>query len=110
MKKKYDLSAIVGKYTNKDGDEKNRYVTCGALFERDDGSISIKIESLPAGNLWNGWLNCYEPKPRNDISGDPIPTPAAGKTQAAGAPPRRAPPQDFEDEIPFAPHQNFIGA
>lgn len=43
--------------------DKTKYVNVGALFERDDGSLSIKLDAVPVG--FDGWLNCYDPKPRD---------------------------------------------
>lgn len=79
MKKTKDI-VYAEKYTS-GGEEKTRYTNCGALLERDDGSLTIKLEAIPVG--FTGWLNCYDPKPREgeqparsrsprqDDSGDP---------------------------------------
>ena len=58
MSKKYDVVAITGKYM-KDGAEKNRYVTIGAVIETSKG-LSLKLEAVPVG--WDGWAGLYEPK------------------------------------------------
>ena len=55
-----DAIAVVGEY-NKGGEVKKRYQKVGALFQRDDGSFSMKLESLPLSADWNGWLNFYDP-------------------------------------------------
>lgn len=81
MKKVYDVVATVGK--RKDG--KNNYVKVGVVLEGDKG-LSMKLESIPCGNEWNGWLNFYEPKPRSETA------PAQGDAP---------PPSDFDDKIPF---------
>lgn len=49
-KKIYDLAVAVGKYT-KDGQEKNRYQTVGAVMQKDDGCKFILLERWfnPAG-------------------------------------------------------------
>jgi len=62
--KKYDVVAITGQYTNAQGETKKRYVNCGAVFQTDKG-FSLKLESLPVGSDWNGWLSLYEPRERN---------------------------------------------
>jgi len=59
--KKYDVVAITGEYTNAQGETKKRYVNCGAVFETEKG-MSLKLESLPVGGEWNGWLSLYEPR------------------------------------------------
>lgn len=86
MKKIYDAVAITGKYT-KDGQEKNRYLTVGAVFQGDKG-ISMKLEALPVAGF-NGWINFYEPKAATDAPRKEAP-PATQET--AG---------DFSDDIPF---------
>lgn len=60
--KVFDAVAVVGTYTDRQGNEKNRYVTVGAVFENDKKQMSLKIESLPVGGEWNGWISFYEPK------------------------------------------------
>lgn len=62
--KKYDAVATVGKYTNRNGDEKKRYLNVGAVFENDDGQLSMKLEALPVGQEWSGWISFYIPKDR----------------------------------------------
>ena len=63
LKKTHDAVYAGEKYTDREGNEKTRYVNVGALFARDDGSLTMKLESLPIG--FNGWINFYEPKPRD---------------------------------------------
>lgn len=84
MKKVFDAVVVTGKYT-KDGQEKNRYLTVGAVFEGDKG-LSMKLEALPVAGF-NGWINFYEPK------GDAPRKEAPAATQADAG--------DFSDSIPF---------
>lgn len=58
MKKVKDATVVTGKYM-KDGQEKKRYLTVGALMQRDDGSQVLKLEALPVN--FEGWINFYEP-------------------------------------------------
>ena len=61
MRKTHDLVATVGAY--KSGDqEKKRYVNVGAIFAGDDGRMSIKLETIPVGPNWSGWLSAFEPR------------------------------------------------
>lgn len=60
MKKTHDAVYAGEKYTDRDGKEKTRYINIGSLFARDDGSLTLKVESLPIG--FNGWINFYAPK------------------------------------------------
>lgn len=63
MRKKYDAVATVGAYTAKDGTEKKRYLTVGAVFENDKGNLSLKLDGMPVSPDWSGWISFYEPKP-----------------------------------------------
>lgn len=63
MKKTHDAVYAGEKYTDREGNEKTRYINVGALFTRDDGSMTMKMESVPIG--FSGWINFYEPKPRD---------------------------------------------
>lgn len=92
MKKTHDAVYAGEKYTDRDGNEKTRYINIGALFTRDDGSMTMKMESLPIG--FNGWINFYEPKPRDGEQ---------PQKQDRQRPQRQAAPaDDFQDsEIPF---------
>ena len=57
-----NLVATMGKYTDKDGNEKSRYVTIGSMFQRDDGSLCLKLDAIPIGEEFTGWVNCYDPR------------------------------------------------
>ncbi len=87
MKKIYDAVVVTGKY-QKDGQEKNRYLTVGAVFQNDKGQSSLKLEALPVSGF-NGWINFYEPKGATDAPRKEAPA----ATQADAG--------DFSDDIPF---------
>ena len=59
MKKKYNVKATVGEYKDSDGEIKKLYSTVGVFFENEDGTKSIRIDTLPVGDYWNQWLNIY---------------------------------------------------
>jgi len=59
MKRIKKLVATTGEYTAADGSTKKRYVQVGSVFAGDDGRTSIKIDSVPVGSDWNGWLSVY---------------------------------------------------
>jgi len=59
MTKAYDVVAVVGKYTNKNGEEKKQYLTIGSVLENEKG-FSLKLNSIPLG--WDGWAGMYVPK------------------------------------------------
>lgn len=88
MKKIRDV-VYAEKYTASNGEEKTKYTNCGSLLERDDGSLSIKLESIPVG--FSGWLNCYDPKPKDGEQ-----RPQRGQQRQAAAPD-----EDPDSQIPF---------
>ena len=50
MKKTHDIVVSVGKYTNKEGKEKNRYINVGSKMEGDKGSFMLLNRTFnPAG-------------------------------------------------------------
>ena len=57
---KYELIAKTGTYTNKAGEEKNRWMKCGVVMETARG-LSLKLEAVPIGS--DGWFILSEPKP-----------------------------------------------
>lgn len=81
MKRIKRIVATVGKYTDREGKEKNQYQNIGTLFQRDDGTQCIKIEAVPVG--WTGWANFYEIDEKKET--------APAQTQATA----------LNDEIPF---------
>ena len=48
------------------GKEKPQYHNVGILLEKDDGKVSIKLNTIPASG-WNGWLSVFEQKKRDDV-------------------------------------------
>lgn len=82
-KKKYEVSVVTGKYTNRDGVEKNRYQRIGSVIETRNG-LMLKLDVIPlVENGWSGWCFLNPPKPQE--------------------PTHEGLPQDddFEDSIPF---------
>ena len=67
--KRYDVVAITGTYIDDAGQERNRYLKCGAVFENTKG-LTLKLDALPVSS--NGWFQLYENK---DYKGEAI-TPA----------------------------------
>ena len=84
----FDAVCTVGKYTDRQGNEKSRYVTIGAVFEDDKKRLSLKIESLPVGGEWNGWVSFFTPKEKTQ---DAKPAPASGSGSF----------DDMDSSIPF---------
>lgn len=67
-------------------DGKKVYSRVGTMFKRDDGTFTLKIDSIPISTSWDGWVNLYDMDPPKE-----------------GAPPAPAPQAspDLDDEIPF---------
>lgn len=97
-KKTHDAVCAGEKYTDRDGNEKTRYVNMGVLFQRDDGSMFAKIETIPVG--FTGWVNFYEPR---DEDGNKAERPRrVARPQRTAAPPTAGSPGAFDDDdIPF---------
>lgn len=57
---KYDAVAVIGK--KKDGTPVRMKV--GSVWETDKG-ISLKLDAVPVGAEFSGWVNFYEPKPKD---------------------------------------------
>jgi hypothetical protein len=68
MKKVYDAVCVTGKYTDRSGKEKTRYLNVGVVLQGDKG-YSMKLEALPVN--FDGWINFYEPKAREQTSDQP---------------------------------------
>jgi hypothetical protein len=83
---RYDLVAVVGKYMH-NGEQKNRFQKCGALWHKEDGRIRVKIDALPVGGVeWDGYMDA---KPPLDSRSNPKLAAAMGL------------PATNEDDIPF---------
>lgn len=88
MARKYDVVAITGEYTNKQGQPKKRYQSVGMVLEKD-GKFYLKMNSLVTvddkGQVVN-FFSLYTPK---GAAADSKPAP-----QQDDAPP-------FDDDLPF---------
>lgn len=89
----HDVVATIGEYTTGNGEKKKRYMNAGKAFQDDQGRISLKIDAVPVGPEWSGWLSLY---PRKDDQG-------GGQRQSAPAPTRSAAPPSAEDDGDHAP-------
>ena len=90
MPKLYDVVAVIGKYTDRDGNEKNRYLTIGAVIEGRNGP-ALKLETVPLN--WNGWAYLNEPQ----TAAEPRQKAQPARQQAA----RQPAPEPIDDDIPF---------
>jgi hypothetical protein len=84
MPKLFDLMYPGGQYTDREGQEKTRWLKCGAVIETKDGKKKVKLESLPVE--FNGWLECFANQPHEQ----------AARTTAA-----QSEPDDLGGDIPY---------
>ena len=96
----HDAVVTLGEYTAADGTKKKRYQNVGKLFTQDDGRQSLKLDVIPCGPGWSGWISFYPiqrdaPPPDSD----PRPEPRNRNIPAN----RENPPPDNheDDDIPF---------
>lgn len=66
-KKVYDAVATIGEYTDRNGATKKRYLNVGSVFESDKG-LSLKLDAVPIGGEWSGWISFFVPNERNAAS------------------------------------------
>lgn len=60
---KKEITAIVGQYTNKEGQTKNRYQRIGSIIETRNGEM-LKLDVIPLKeNGWDGWAYINDPRP-----------------------------------------------
>jgi hypothetical protein len=64
----YEISVAVGKYTNKEGQEKSRYLKIGSVIDTKNGPM-LKMDCSPnVEGGWNGWA--YMNPPREEEKSD----------------------------------------
>ena len=71
MKKVKRLVGGAGTYTV-DGQEKTRWFPMGTLFKKDNGDLVIKLDGIPLGTDFNGWVNLFD---FDDDGAKPAPAP-----------------------------------
>lgn len=94
MAVKFEVTAITGKYTDRDGNEKNRYQKIGVVVESRNGPM-LKMESVPLN--WDGWAYLNEPKEREQSA-------SGNRSNAPRQQPEAFKPEGdapFADDIPF---------
>ena len=58
-----EITCIIGKYTNENGEEKYRYQKIGVILNTKNGEM-LKIDNIPVKEGgWDGW--CYIKEPRS---------------------------------------------
>jgi hypothetical protein len=66
-----EITAIIGTYTNKDGQEKKRYQRIGSIINTRNGEM-IKLDVIPLKEGgWDGWAYLNDPQPKEKFVGLP---------------------------------------
>lgn len=92
-------ACVTGTYTDRDGNEKKRYVNVGTLFQYEDGGFALKLDSIPVGQGWNGFVSFFDLKPRDGAQGGGDGGTSRGSGRAQ--PSRQDFSVDLDDDIPF---------
>ena len=70
-KVKKEITVIVGKYTNANGETKNLYKKIGKIIDTNTGDRLV-IDSIPImKGGWDGWAFINDPLPKHANSGFP---------------------------------------
>ena len=94
VKKIYDMVAVTGTYTNKNGEQKNEYTNVGRFFVMDDNSFFSVIKTVPVGN-WDGKVSYFEQKEKEKEKEHAQPQ------TTAVASPSTPPPSGGKSDLPF---------
>ena len=96
---KKDIVAVIGKYTDAQGNEKKRYLKIGAIMETRNGEM-IKMDSVPVG--WDGWAYLNDPRSEGDRPQQATQGRRGGGDSSRGPSNSPPPSDDFaDDDIPF---------
>jgi hypothetical protein len=97
--KKYDAVATIGEYTDRSGEKKKRYQNIGSVFENEDGRLSLKLDAIPVGPEWSGWISFFEPKARDGQ--EPRQQPTRHERAKVNAYQPEPESEDEQEDIPF---------
>ena len=84
MKKQFDIKYAARDYQTSDGSRKTYWSQHGSMWIDDNGLVTIRLDSIPIGEKWTGYMKAFPSKPREQ------------KTQYEGLPV-----DDFDKDIPF---------
>lgn len=84
MKPHKKAVAVTGTYES-GGETKKRYANVGTLFQYDDGGFALKLDTVPVGDGWNGFISFFDLDQKKDQP--------KGGTRSVAA--------DLNDDIPF---------
>lgn len=82
-----EITVVIGQYTNKEGQTKNRYQRIGSIIDSKNGQL-LKLDNIPLKEGgWDGWAYVNDPRPKDMKFDD---KPLGGRTF-----------NDIEDDVPF---------
>lgn len=85
MKPHKKAVAVTGTYESR-GETKKRYANVGTLFQYDDGGLALKLDTVPVGDGWNGFISFFDLDEKKDAPKAETKAPAH---------------HDLNDDIPF---------
>lgn len=100
----HDVVATIGSYKDRQtGEDKKRYINVGKVFTDDQGRQSIKMDAMPVGQEWSGWLSLYPVKEREQQPPrqSAPPMPAVQRSMPPAPPLPSLLGKDEDDDIPF---------
>jgi hypothetical protein len=69
----HEVKVANGRYTNKEGVEKTRYLSIGKVIETKKGPM-LKLDSIPVlDEHWSGWAYLFDPKKTEEPEPDNFP-------------------------------------
>ena len=95
MPKLFDVMAAGGRYTDQNGQEKTRWIRCGAVIKNENGNTSLILENIPLGLPPNEggagiWFSLFKPEPKQQQA--PQQGTGYAQPQQQSAPPPAPPP------------------
>ena len=59
-----------GEYTDKNtGETKTSWIRIGTLFREGDDRFKVKLDCIPVGQMFGGWIQCFDDEPRKGNQG-----------------------------------------
>jgi hypothetical protein len=86
--KPYKKAVVVTGTYESGGETKKRYANVGTLFQYDDGGFALKLDTLPVGDGWNGFVSFFDLEDKKEK-----PAQSSGGTRTAA--------YDLSDDVPF---------
>jgi hypothetical protein len=72
MRRTHDVLASTGEYKDRDGNMKKRWLRVGVIMEDErTGELAIKMEAMPVGPEWSGWLKPKRIESAGSVAGVP---------------------------------------